>query len=220
MTDPSRPRLLAYVRTSTRKQDLDSQRRAIAAWAAREGHEVTFFEDDHVSGRRSDRAGVENLLAAVERGERVIVAVTELSRFGRSISFVHKTVERVAAKGGRIVLVGSSGATTIDPNTLEGKALIGALALASEIEWHLCQERNARGRATIKERGVKVGRKRRDVSEAALRALLEKGLSIRAIARELKVPPSVIGRRVKALRAAGRDSVPKPPGNEATEGRP
>lgn len=193
-------RAAGYLRTSTKKQDLESQRRALTTWAKREGFDLALFEDDHISGRKTDRAGVAELLAAVERGEAPVVVVTELSRLGRSISFVHKTVEAIASKGGRIVLVGpSSGSTTIDPNALEGKALIGALALAAEIEWHLIRERNERGRATIRERGVKVGRKPVAVSEAALRALREKGLTIRAIASELKVSAATITRRLAAL---------------------
>jgi DNA invertase Pin-like site-specific DNA recombinase len=134
---------------------------------------VALFEDDHVSGRRADRGGVEEMLAAAERGEFALVAVAELSRIGRSIAFVHAAVERLTKAGVRIALVSTG--TILDAKTLEGKALLGALALASEVEWHLIQERNARGRETIKARGVKVGRKPREVSEAAVAALREKG---------------------------------------------
>jgi DNA invertase Pin-like site-specific DNA recombinase len=200
-------KVAGYVRTSTRKQDLEGQRRAIEEWAAREGARVRLFEDDHVSGRRADRSGIGDMIAGAERGEFDKVAVTELSRIGRSLSFVHKTIERLAVKGVKIVLVNSG--SSIDPNSLEGKALLGALALAAEIEWHLIQERNARGRATIKARGVRVGRKPREVSAAAIAALREKGLSLRAIARELKVSPATLSRR---LRNDGGTTARSPPG--------
>lgn len=192
-------RVGGYSRTSTRKQDLEGQRRSIEAWSAREGHEVVLFEDDSLSGRRSDRAGIAELLAAVERGEFPLVAMTELSRIGRSLSFIHQAVERIGTAGAKIVL--TSTGFTLDPTTLEGKALVGALALAAEIEWHLIQERNARGRETIKARGVKVGRKPKDVSEPAVAALREKGLSLRSIAKELKCSPATLCRRLKARAA-------------------
>jgi len=197
-------RVGAYLRTSTRKQDLDPQRRAVEEWASRRGHELAVFEDDHVSGRRSDRRGVEDLLAAAERREFALVAVVELSRLGRSIGFVHQTVERLRKLGIKVVLVSSG--TVLDYDTLEGRALIGALALAADIEWKLIQERNERGRATIKAKGVKVGRKPCNVSLAVLAALREKGLSIRAIARELRVSPATVGRRIQALEGTAQAS--------------
>jgi DNA invertase Pin-like site-specific DNA recombinase len=190
----------AYLRTSTRKQDLEGQRRSISEWASRQKHDLRLFEDDHVSGRRTDRQGIEKLLDAADRGEVSLVAVVELSRLGRSIGFVHQTVERLSQKGVKVVLVNTG--TVVDATTLEGKALIGALALAAEIEWHLIQERNARGRATIKARGVRVGPKALEVSTTALLALREKGLTVREIAQELKVSPATVTRRLQALREA------------------
>ena len=202
-------KIAGYVRCSTRKQDLEGQRRAVGAWADREGHELTVYEDDHVSGRRADRHGIHELLAAVEKGEHKIVAMTELSRIGRSLSFVHEAIERLAKAGAKIVLTTTG--TTIDPTTLEGKALIGALALAAEIEWFLIAERNARGRETIKARGVRVGRKPREVSAAALDALRERGMSLREIARELGVSAATLSRRLNASRPEPRQKQSPPP---------
>lgn len=207
-------KVAAYLRCSTRKQDLDGQRRAVATWAAREGHEVVSFEDDHVSGRRADRDGIERLLKAADAGELSLVAVTELSRIGRSLSFVYSAVERLAAKSVKIVLVSSG--TTIDATTLEGRALLGALALAADIEWALIAERNARGRATIRERGVRVGRKPVELSEAALRALRSQGLSVREIAAELRTSPATVGRRLQAIEGRQRAAQdPTPPASSA-----
>src|SRR5271155_2032391 len=110
-------RIAGYLRCSTRKQDLDGQRRAVSDWAARQGHEVVTFEDDATSGRRTDRAGVEALLAAADRHEFELVAVVELSRLGRSIGFVHGIVERLSKLGIMIVLVNTG--TVVDATTLE-----------------------------------------------------------------------------------------------------
>lgn len=195
-----------YLRTSTKKQDLDGQRRAVNEWAEREGLSVRLFEDNATSGRKAERAGIEAMLAAAERGEFRQLAVVELSRLGRSLGFIHTTVDRLTKAGVRIVLVKTG--TILDTTTLEGRATIGALALASDIEWHLIQERNARGRETIRLRGVKVGRKPREISETVLRTLREKGMSVRQIARELGVPPSVVGRAVKRLEGGDKGQRP------------
>lgn len=189
----------AYLRCSTRKQDLQGQRRAVSQWAKAQGYALKLFEDDHVSGKRTDRAGIEALIAAAERGEFTLVAVTELSRIGRSIGFITATVDRLCKAGVRIVLVKSG--SVLDYESLEGRALVNALALASDIEWCLIAERNQRGRETIKARGVKVGRKPKEVSPTILRALRDEGLSVRQIAAELgNVSPATVARRLKALK--------------------
>jgi putative DNA-invertase from lambdoid prophage Rac len=191
-------RVVAYLRCSTKKQDLESQRRVVAEWAERNGHELLPpYEDDAVSGRKSDRSGIQALMAAAERGEFSLVAVSELSRIGRSIGFVTRTVETLCQLDVRVVLVNSG--TTLDYRTLEGRALIGALALAADIEMALIQERSARGRETIRRRGIRVGRKPVAISPTVLRSLRERGMSIRQIARELGVSSATVGRRVKHL---------------------
>ena len=75
--------------------------------------------------------------------------------------------------------------------------MIGGLALASDIEWMLIKERNERGRASIKARGIKVGRKHKMVSLEAIKALQEKGLSLREIGKELGVSAPTIMRRTQ-----------------------
>lgn len=190
------PQAAAYVRTSTRKQDLEGQRQAIQTWAKKEGHVgLHFFEDDHISGRRGDRAGIEAVLEAAGRGEFSLLAVSELSRIGRSMGAIAKTADQLCDAGVRIVLVATG--TVIDYSTLEGRALLNALALAADIEWHLIQERNARGRETIRRRKVKVGRKRQEVSLDAIWALREQGYGVRRVAGELGVGKSTIARRLE-----------------------
>lgn len=203
MSDTDHPKkALYYGRTSTRKQDLEGQRRAVGEWANKNGFELVAFEDDHTSGRRNDRKGIEDLLRAAETSDYEVCAVTELSRIGRSITFICSTVEALAKHGVKIVLINSG--TALDYETLEGRALVHALALASDIEWMLAQERSKRGRETIRRRGIKTGPKKKLVSTVALRALLDQGLSMRQIAKEMGVSAATVHRRVQDLdREAG-----------------
>jgi len=83
-----------------------------------------------------------------DRKQFELIGVVELSRIGRSLGFIHKTGEELSKLGIQLVLTNSN--TRLDHATLEGRALIGGLALASDIEWCLIQERNQRGRQAIK----------------------------------------------------------------------
>ena len=193
----SKGKALFYGRTSTRQQDLAGQRRSAQEWARKNEFELVMFEDDHTSGRRSDRKGIEALIDAAKRGEFTLCAVTELSRIGRSITFITKTVEELAEAGVNIVLLSSG--TVLSYDSLEGRALVHALALAADIEWMLAQERSARGRATIRARGIKTGPKKKFVSPLVLRALLDRGMSLRQISKEVGVSPATVLRRVREL---------------------
>jgi len=185
-----------YARCSTKKQDLDSQLAALQRWAQEQGHAVIdTYTDLAISGRKDNRQGINRLLAAAREHRFDLVGIVELSRIGRSIKFIHGAVEELSGLGIKIVLTNSN--TTLDYLSLEGRALIGGLSLAADIEWMLIQERNSRGREAIKERGIRVGRKHKEVSIIAIKALQEKGMSLREVGIELGVSAPTVMRRMK-----------------------
>lgn len=184
-----------YSRCSTKKQDLDSQQVALRRWADQNGHSYVEFQDFAVSGRKDSRLGINTLLENARKKEVDAVAVIELSRIGRSLGFIHGVLEELSRLGIVVYLANSN--TRLDVKTLEGRALVGGLALAADIEWMLIQERNRRGREAIKEKNIKVGRKRKEISDEAIKLMSEKGMSLRKIANELGVSPPTIMRRVR-----------------------
>ena len=186
-----------YARVSTKKQDLDSMIKALVDWAIKNNHEYVLYSDLAISGRKNDREGIQSLLADARLKKIEAVGVVELSRVGRSLGFIHKTIEELSGLGISVFLVNSG--TELKYSTLEGRALIGGLALAADIEWMLIQDRNARGRQAIKDRGIKVGRHHKEISQTAINALHEKGMSLREIAAELGVSPPTIMRRLKTV---------------------
>jgi len=193
MTDNKRIGL--YARCSTKKQDLDSQTKALKEYAEKQSYASELFTDFAVSGKKDSRQGINELLIKARNKEFDLIGVVELSRIGRSIQFICNVVRELAELNIKIVLVNSN--SIIDYNTLEGSVLINALAMASDIEWRLIQERNARGRAKIKEEGIKVGRKNKELSQEAIKLMNEKGMSLRQIAKELNTSPATIMRRLK-----------------------
>lgn len=186
-----------YARCSTKKQDLDSQIRVLKEYAEKQGHTYEIYTDFAVSGKKDNREGIDKLLEKARNKELDIIGVIELSRIGRSIKFICSIVEELSKLGIKIVLVNSN--SIIDYNTLEGSVLINALAMASDIEWRLIQERNSRGRMKIKEQGIKVGRKNKELSNEAIKLMNEKGMSLRQIAKELNTSPATIMRRLKNI---------------------
>lgn len=184
-----------YSRCSTRKQDLDSQKSALFGWAKQHGHEPIYYEDLAISGKKDNRKGINRMLQDADAGKFEAVAVLEISRIGRSIRFFYDVVERLNKLNINITLVKTN--TTINYNTLEGKALVGALALCSEIEWELIKERNERARIAREAKGIKGGRPRAVISLETVEILLSKGWSQRKIAKQFGVSHATIFRRVQ-----------------------
>ena len=183
-----------YVRTSTSRQDLSSQ---ITLCKSVAGDEATVYEDVAVSGKIDHRNGINQLLEDARAGRVSGLYISELSRIGRSLGFTMQVVEELHTLKVPVILAKTN--TVLDPSTLEGKALLGALALAADIEHSLILERSARGRARMVEKGSKPGRKRKPIDGQALRDLAGAGRSASQIARGVGVSKATVLRRLKLL---------------------
>ena len=92
---------VAYLRVSTARQDAGSQRLAILEYARRrEGLRIDDFIEATASTRtNAKRRRLDQLMAALDPGDRLVVS--ELSRFGRSLSEVVATLDAGALRAGR-----------------------------------------------------------------------------------------------------------------------
>lgn len=95
------------------------QEQRIHSAARRAGVEVEIFPAElDVSGGRTDRPILGEIIRGVERGEFAGVIVAQLDRFSRmGLADAVKTVERIEKAGGRII----SDAENVDPTTPEGE---------------------------------------------------------------------------------------------------
>ena len=98
----------------------------------------------------------------------------------------------------RVPLIASSqGIDTSDDNPA-GRLQLGVLMAVAEFERGIIKERVNAGLAAAKARGVQLGRPATINGRAAeIRKLKAKGLGLRAIARELGMPPSSVHRALQ-----------------------
>jgi DNA invertase Pin-like site-specific DNA recombinase len=139
---------LGYVRVSTSKQTTDQQRDALEA----AGVERIF--EDVMSGSKSDRPGLKELLAYARRGDTITVVA--LDRLGRSMTHVILTIEELQERG---ILVRSLREGVDFSNPL-GKMLAGIFAAMAEYERNLIKERADAAREAARIRGRQTGRPR------------------------------------------------------------
>ena len=141
------------------------------------------------------RPALDELKAAVNRGEVQAVMVFALDRLGRSLRDLLLLLDQLNAGGCSVISLRES----IDLSTPTGRLLVHMIGALAEFERGIITERVrsgiARVKATGKTRsGKAVGRPRREVDVEAVNRLRAEGRTWRAIARALKVPRRTLER--------------------------
>jgi putative DNA-invertase from lambdoid prophage Rac len=185
-----------YVRTSTSDQDGQAQLHAVRRAAeARGWTKATEYRDIGHSGAKASRPALDDLRAAVRRGEVRQVMVYGLDRLGRSLRDLLVLLDELAAGGCAVISLRES----IDLTTPTGRLLVHLIAALAEFERELIRERVRSGLARVQatgrtRSGNPVGRPRRDVDLQAVHRLRAQGRSWRQVAVALKVPRGTLQR--------------------------
>src|SRR5215210_753957 len=138
--------LIGYARVSTNEQNLDLQRDALQ----KAGCEQIY--DDHVSGTKARRPGLEQALSHLRPGDTLVV--WRLDRLGRSLRHLIDTVTDLQDKG-----VGFRSLTeSIDTTTSSGKLVFHIFGALAEFERDLIRERTSAGLLAARARGRTGGR--------------------------------------------------------------
>ena len=156
---------VGYARVSTQDQKLDLQRQALQA----AGCDLIF--EDHISGTRAKRPGLDKVLAKLAPG--VVVVVWRLDRLGRSLSHLVEVLKVIESKGAGFVSLNEA----IDTTSASGRLVFHMMAALAEFERSLIVERTQAGLAAAKARGAKLGRRRKLTPKQVAhgRALLDAG---------------------------------------------
>ena len=200
-------RIIAYLRVSTARQDLDQQRLAIWDYAQRNRLTIDEFVTAKASSQKSlSQRMIKDLLTKLQPTD--VLLVSELSRLGRSVGQIIQIVEKLIAKQVRLVAI-KEGIDLAGAADLQTKVMITLFSLFAEIERDLISERTKEGIAAARTKGKVVGRpkgvlgkSRLDGKEEEIRLLLQKGVSKSAIAKIIEVPDPTLRHFIKTRRLA------------------
>jgi DNA invertase Pin-like site-specific DNA recombinase len=182
----------AYIRVSSRSQDHAYQRVEIDRVCRARGETIGIWFGDVASGRTMDRPELDRLRAAVHAGEIRRLWVWRLDRLTRSgIVDTLSVLQEFRGAGCQIQSVA-------DGVDLEGPAaelIIAVLAWAAQMERIKIAENVVAARARAAREGRSIGNPRlpTEVRSFAL-ALGARGLSVRAIGRQLGISKSAAGK--------------------------
>jgi DNA invertase Pin-like site-specific DNA recombinase len=175
--------LIGYARVSTYDQNLDLQRDALQT----AGCERVF--EDMVSGAKTDRTGLANLMSMLRAGDTVVI--WRLDRLGRSLKNLIELVERLdAAKVGLRSLQ-----ENIDTTSSGGKLVFHLFGALAEFERNLIRERTQTGLVAARARGRMGGRpKRLDPVKLALAVKLhrERNHTVEEICKMMGISKSTL----------------------------
>lgn len=188
-------KIVAYLRASTDKQDLNHQKLEILEYAQRSRLHIDDFIAVTVSSRKSSKQRrIDELIAKLGASDTLIV--TELSRLGRSTSEVISLVNELVQRGIRVIVIKQNldlrpGDAT-NGSDMTAKVMITLFSLFAELERDLVSLRTREALAAKKAQGVRLGKPKGtlqaskfDKDRARIVELLRLGLSARKIAKLL-----------------------------------
>ena len=188
--------LYARVSTKDKGQETENQLVQLREFAAKQGWTITREYIDRETGGTSDRAEFQAMFADASRRKFDLLlfwSLDRLSREGALETLQH--LNRLTSYG-----VGYKSFTEqyLDSCGIFKDAVIGILAVIAKQERVRLSERTKAGLAVARSKGRQIGRPRLKVQPAEIARLKAKGLSLRAIGRELGVSEGSVRRLAAA----------------------
>ena len=176
---------IAYIRTSTDKQDLNNQKLEIFEYAKKNKIEIDDFIQMTISSRKNSKERrIDEMLSVLNDSDTLIV--TELSRLGRSTAEVIGLVNELIKKQVRVIVLKQN--LDIKEHDMTSKVMITLFSLFSELERDLISLRTKEALATKKAQGIKLGKPKGTIQKSKfdkdvvkIKELLNLGLSVRKI---------------------------------------
>ena len=193
--------LYARVSTEDRGQDPETQLRPLREYAERRGFAVTEEYVDHASGSRNDRERYRAMLEDARKRRFDVLLVWRYDRFARSTRALVNALGEFKARGVAFI----SYQENVDTTTPQGELVFGMMANLAQFESALIGERVKAGMARAKAQGKRTSRP--PIPEATRRKIVElyrQGMSIKRIAKELKIAYGTAWNYVKGMGADPR----------------
>ena len=189
-------RAAIYTRVSTADQHPETQLLDLRAMAGQRGHEIVHEYSDVISGAKSKRPGLDQLMADARRHRFDIVLVAAFDRMARSVRHFLEVLDELS----RLNIEFVSFRENIDTGGPLGRAVVTIISVVAELERSLIIERVKAGMRRARLEGRHIGRYPVAVDREAILCDRRRGESLRQIARYHRVSTATI-RRVLASQA-------------------
>src|SRR3989338_4130175 len=180
-------KIVAYLRASTDKQDLNHQKLELLEFVRKKSLTIDeFMEITISSSKTSKQRRIDELLENLDQADTLIV--TELSRLGRSTYEVIELVNTLAKRNIRVIICKQN--LDISQQDINSKVSLTLFSLFGELERDLISLRTKEALASKKRQGQILGKPKGTIQKSKfdknvekIKELLEYGLSVRKISR-------------------------------------
>jgi DNA invertase Pin-like site-specific DNA recombinase len=214
-------RAAIYIRVSTSaksrsgadapfEQNPEVQEQPLRDLASHRGWVIHRVYSDRMSGAKSDRPGLKALMQDARRGRFDLLLVWRFDRFARSVEQLVTALAEFRTLGVDFI----SHQEALDTSTPMGKATFTIIAAMAELERSVIRERVQAGLDYARRNGTKsgkaIGRPRCVFDKEEVARLRQAGISIAAIAVQLKLSVGTVARSLQERRTPFQN-----PGSEA-----
>jgi DNA invertase Pin-like site-specific DNA recombinase len=204
-------RAAIYARVSTGDQHLETQLLDLREMAKQRGLTIVCEYRDVISGAKSKRPGLDQLMADARRHRFDVVLVVAFDRIARNVRHFLDVLDELNHLGIEFV----SKRENIDTSGPLGRAMLTIVGAISELERSLIVERVRAGMRRAKLEGRRIGRAPLDIDRAQVVADRLSGMSLTGVAKKYHVSRATVCRLVNASGGLKKPSVPQL-GNEKT----
>ena len=216
-SSPTDKRAVLYLRVSTEDQHLENQRGELVQLTRARGLDIVHVYEEKISAVK-ERPALREMLLQAHRGSFSCLVIWSLDRLGRSMVQNLQMVIELDRIGVQVVSVREPWLDTSGPVR---SLLIAIFSWVAEQERLRISERTKAGLERARRQGKQIGRPKATINLPAALALRGMGLSIREMARELKIGASTLHRLLAAADTLGSGtSHPVPMGSSATDPDP
>ena len=183
-------RAALYSRVSTYDQNPQTQILDLRQMAAQRGYEVVAEFVDKISGAKTRRPGLDQMMADARRGRFDVVMTWACDRIARSTRHFLEVLDEL----NRLSVEFVSFREAIDTSGPLGRAIVVIIGVVAELERSLIVERVRAGMRRARLEGQRIGRAPVQVDHAAIKSDRSKGQSLRTIAKSHRVSAATVWR--------------------------
>ena len=183
-------RAVLYMRVSSVDQHPESQLHDLHSLAAQRGFEVVGEYTDRISGAKSKRPGLDQLLREARHGQFDILLVWAFDRIARSVKHLLDVLDELHHLNIEFI----SFREQIDSSGPLGKAIMVIIGAIAELERSLIVERVRAGMRRAKLEGRHIGRRPLDLDRAAIMHDRQRGLSLSQLAHQHRISRTTVMR--------------------------
>jgi len=187
-------RAALYMRVSTLDQHPETQLLDLRQLASQRGCQIVQEYTDRISGAKTRRPGLDQMMADARRGRFDIVLVWAFDRIARSVKHFLEVLDEL----NHLDIEFISCRENIDTTGPLGRAIVVIIAAIAELERSLIIERVRAGMRRARLEGRPIGRRPLDLDRAAIVRDRQHGQSLGQIARSHCASRATIHRIIQA----------------------